>query len=87
MSRSQAKGTINVEEYKKHMKRAGVWSSCVGTGTIDEAPQVYKKTKHIMEYLEPTVDVELRLKPLYNFKAQDKKNKKFHGFKVHGTGR
>ncbi|KAJ3450248.1 RNA-splicing ligase rtcb [Anaeramoeba flamelloides] len=70
MSRTQAKRTVPLKEFKKVMKKAGVWSSCVVQSVLDEAPQVYKKYEEIMEFIEPTVKIERVLKPIYNFKAK-----------------
>jgi RNA-splicing ligase RtcB len=71
MSRSKAKSTIRLEDFQKRMKDAGVWSSCVGKSTLDEAPQAYKKADKIVEYLQETVDVKVRMFPVYNFKATE----------------
>ncbi|KAJ6246056.1 RNA-splicing ligase rtcb [Anaeramoeba flamelloides] len=70
MSRTKAKKTITLEDFKKVMKKADVWSSCVVKSVLDEAPQVYKNVEEIIKYLEPTVNIDLVLKPIYNFKAK-----------------
>lgn len=70
MSRSKAKETITLERYQETMKRSGVWTSCVGKGTLDEAPQAYKNPEEIIRYIEPTADIISRLVPIYNFKAE-----------------
>ena len=67
MSRRVAKGSIKLDDFKKRM--IGVWSSCVQKSTLDEAPQAYKKAEDIIGYLEPTVEIEMLMKPVYNFKA------------------
>lgn len=38
-------------------------------GTIDESPMAYKDPASIEENLVDSVEVKLRVKPLYNFKA------------------
>jgi len=69
MSRSKAKKSLDVDYFRKRMKQAGVWSSCVGKSTLDEAPMAYKKAQEIIDYLEPTVEIQCHMKPVYNFKA------------------
>lgn len=71
MSRSKAKVNIRLEDFQYKMKKAGVWSSCVGKNTLDEAPQAYKNADKIIELLADTVDIQVRMKPVYNFKATD----------------
>lgn len=71
-SRSAAKRTFTVEEYAKAME--GVYTTCVGMDTLDEAPFAYKDMQEIMDCIKPTVTILDRLKPIYNFKAgEDKK--------------
>lgn len=67
MSRSKAKETIPLEEYRKAMN--GIWSSSVSMETIDEAPSAYKPAGRIIGQIADTVDVIERIKPVYNFKA------------------
>jgi RNA-splicing ligase RtcB len=69
MSRGKAKASISMEEYKSRMKEAGVWTSCVGEGTLDEAPQAYKDPATIIEAIGDTVDIVDRWQEVYNFKA------------------
>jgi RNA-splicing ligase RtcB len=71
MSRTSAKAKIALEDFQEIMKNSGVWSSCISKNTLDESPQAYKKSKDIIKYLEPTVDIELQLTPIYNFKASE----------------
>lgn len=68
-SRSKAKELFTVEEYQKEMD--GVYSSCINSSTLDEAPFAYKDYKEIIECIEPTVKIKKRLKPIYNFKASE----------------
>jgi RNA-splicing ligase RtcB len=49
----------------------GIWSSVVCKDTLEESPMAYKKAKDVLDYISGTVEVEQRLKPLYNFKAVD----------------
>jgi RNA-splicing ligase RtcB len=69
LSRGKAKVTITIEDYKKRMEEAGVWTSCVGMQTLDEAPQAYKDPATIMESIGETVVILNRWKEVYNFKA------------------
>ncbi len=66
-SRSKAKEVFTMEEYKEAMQ--GIYTSCICEGTLDEAPFVYKDFEEIMEYIEPTVTIVERIKPIFNFKA------------------
>lgn len=67
MSRSQAKRAFTVEEFAESMK--GIYSTCVGRDTLDEAPMVYKPMESIIENIGDTVEIEKIIKPVYNFKA------------------
>ena len=67
LSRSKAKGSISMSEYKDSMK--GIYTTCVNRGTIDESPMVYKPMDEIMDNIKGTVDIEEVVKPVYNFKA------------------
>jgi RNA-splicing ligase RtcB len=69
MSRGKAKSTISVEDYRKRMEEAGVWTSCVGLETLDEAPQAYKDPSAITEVIGETVTILDQWKEVYNFKA------------------
>lgn len=69
MSRADAKQNISVSEFKKTMKDAGIFSTCVGKGTIDESPMAYKPMEEIVEIIKDTVDIVKVIKPIYNFKA------------------
>jgi len=69
MSRGAARKKLDVADFAKTME--GIWTSCVGKATLDEAPMVYKDPNTIEQAIGDTVDVELTVKPLYNFKASD----------------
>lgn len=66
-SRSKAKELFTVDEYANSME--GIYTTCINKSTLDEAPFVYKDYQEIMNYIQPTVDIEERLIPIYNFKA------------------
>ena len=69
MSRMEAKEKLDLEEYKETM--SGIYTTSVCTGTIDEAPMVYKPMQEIVDCIGDTVDIERIIKPVYNFKAAD----------------
>jgi RNA-splicing ligase RtcB len=71
MSRRQAKETLTVEEYKRQMAEAGVWSTCVGQGTLDESPMAYKDSSEIKRVIGDTVEILDHWKEIYNFKAKE----------------
>lgn len=69
MSRSVAKSSLSVKEFKDTMKEAGIFSTCVGKGTLDESPMAYKSMDDIVENVKDTVEILKVIKPIYNFKA------------------
>jgi len=66
-SRGEAKELFAVEEYAKEM--SGIFSTCIGSATLDESPMAYKPAQEIIEAVAETVDIDYIMKPLYNFKA------------------
>lgn len=69
MSRTRAKETVNIEEYKKSME--GIFTTSVNEETMDEAPMVYKPMDEIVKNIKDTVEIIKILKPIYNFKASE----------------
>ena len=69
MSRSAAKETFTVSEFKKQME--GIYTTSVGRSTLDECPMAYKGMGDIVNNIEPTVRIDAIIKPIYNFKAGD----------------
>lgn len=69
MSRSAAKETFTVSEFKKQME--GVYTTSVNRSTLDECPMAYKGMDDIVDNIEPTANVDAVIKPIYNFKAGD----------------
>jgi len=67
MSRSKAKQQIDIKDFENSM--TDIYSTSVGTSTLDEAPQAYKSIDEIKNAITDTVEVIDVLKPLYNFKA------------------
>lgn len=68
-SRTQAKKIFQLDDYKATM--AGIYSSCINRETLDEAPFAYKDWQEISELITPTVTIEKRLQPIFNFKATE----------------
>ncbi len=58
---------FTVEEFQKEME--GIYSTSVGSSTLDESPMAYKPMEEIVSLIEPTVDIIKVIKPVYNFKA------------------
>ncbi len=69
MSRSKAKETLSLDEYRKTMD--GIYTTSVNISTIDEAPMAYKSLSDIIGVISQSVEVIEVLKPIYNFKASD----------------
>lgn len=67
MSRSAAKQTFTIAEFEHSMK--GIYTTSVGTSTLDECPMAYKDMADIIANIGPTVKIEVVIKPVYNFKA------------------
>lgn len=67
MSRSEAKQSFTVSEFKKQMK--DVFTTSVNASTLDECPMAYKSIDDILSNIGDTVTVEHIIKPIYNFKA------------------
>ena len=67
MSRSKAKQTLSMDEYKTMME--GVYTTSVNEATLDEAPMAYKSLDDIIDVIKESVDVIDVMKPIYNFKA------------------
>lgn len=69
MSRSKAKKTLSLDEFKESM--SGVYTTSVGLPTIDEAPMAYKPIEEIVDNITDTVEVLEIIKPIYNFKSNE----------------
>lgn len=71
LKREDVKNRYTVSEFKKEMK--GIYSSCVGADTLDEAPFAYRPIAEIAEQIKETVEITEIWKPVYNFKAGSKR--------------
>lgn len=69
MSRTMAKHSVSLEEYKASME--GIYTTSVNESTIDEAPMAYKSLEDIIDVIRNSVDVIDIIKPVYNFKAAE----------------
>jgi RNA-splicing ligase RtcB len=77
MSRSKAFENLDVDEFKKQMADAGIYTTTADKSTLDEAPDAYKPMAEIVELIKPTVDIKFFMKPKMNIKAQEDKVKFF----------
>ena len=69
MSRKEASESLSMDVYRQQME--GIYTTCVSRRTIDEAPMAYKPIDDIVSQIGPTAEIVTRIKPLYNFKAED----------------
>lgn len=67
MSRTKAKSTYTVSEFKKQMK--GIYTTSVSSDTLDECPMAYKGMEDIVNNIGDTAEIVNIIKPIYNFKA------------------
>ena len=67
LSRSKAKDILSVTEFETQMD--GIYTTCVGQGTLDESPMAYKDMQSIINNIGDTVDIIEVIKPIYNFKS------------------
>ena len=67
MSRKVAQDNLTVDEFRQQM--AGIYTTCVSEGTLDESPMAYKGIDAITSQIGPTAEIVRRIKPVYNFKA------------------
>lgn len=67
MSRTKAKQSFTVSDFKKQMK--DIYTTSVNKETLDECPMAYKNMDDIVNNIGPTADIVKVIKPIYNFKA------------------
>ena len=67
MKREDVKKSFTVSAFKSEMK--GIYTSCIGSDTLDEAPFAYRRMNDILKVVGETITIDKVLKPLYNFKA------------------
>lgn len=67
MSRTKAKQSFNVSDFKNQMK--DVYTTSVNKETLDECPMAYKNMADIVNNIRPTAEIVKIIKPIYNFKV------------------
>ena len=67
MKREEVKQRFTVSAFRSEMK--GIYSSCIGNGTLDEAPFAYRPMQAIEKAIGQSVKLEKTIRPVYNFKA------------------
>lgn len=67
LKREDVKQRFTVSRFKAEMK--GIYCSCIGKETLDEAPFAYRGIEEIREAVADTVKIRKVLQPVYNFKA------------------
>ncbi len=66
LSRTEAKKTITMKEFKDSMK--GI-TGTIENGTLDEAPKAYKNIYDVMEKQKDSVKIISHIKPIINWKG------------------
>ncbi|MDR1354351.1 MAG: RtcB family protein [Oscillospiraceae bacterium] len=69
MSRKAAFASLSMAEYVAGM--INVFTTSINSDTLDESPMAYKSIDEIISHIAPTVDIVERLRPIYNFKANN----------------
>jgi len=67
LRRDEARQQYTVAAFRKEM--TGVYCSCIGADTLDEAPFAYRAMEEIKDAVADSVIVTAVLRPVYNFKA------------------
>lgn len=71
LSRTAAKKTLSLDDFKNEMK--GIYSTTISEETLDEAPGAYKSLDDIKKDIEDHIWISAILKPIYNFKGGSEK--------------
>lgn len=69
MSRSKAKSSLSMDEFKDTMK--DIYTTSVCFNTIDESPMAYKDSDVILNLIQDTCQILYVAKPLINLKSTD----------------
>lgn len=69
--RDEVKNSYTLSSFKADMK--GIYSPSVSKDTLDEAPVAYRNMEDILSKIEKTVEVSRILRPIYNFKAGNRR--------------
>lgn len=70
VSRNQARSTYTLSEFKKQM--SNIFTTSVNEDTLDECPMAYKGIDDIVNNIGDTAEIIKIIKPIYNFKANEK---------------
>ncbi len=70
-SRERMMNMHTVTEFKDEMQ--GIYCSCIGKDTLDEAPFAYRGSDYIKDAVRDTVSITKVLRPLYNYKGGSRK--------------
>ena len=68
LKREDVANQYTVSSFKEEMK--GIYTSCIGKETLDEAPFAYRKMEDMLEAVKDTVKINEVIHPVYNFKAK-----------------
>lgn len=71
MSRGAARRSLKMEDFKASM--TGIYTTSVCEDTIDESKMAYKPMESIVSAIKDTCDIVEIVKPIYNFKAVEKR--------------
>lgn len=69
MSRSEAKKTVSMDEFKASMD--GIVTTSVCEATLDESPMAYKDSEEITDLIRESVDIMAVFKPKISWKAAE----------------
>ena len=69
MSRMAAFKVLSMDEYVVEME--GIFTTSVNSKTLDESPMAYKSIDEIVSHIAPTAEIVERIRPTYNFKANE----------------
>lgn len=70
LKREDVKSRYTVSDFKREMK--GIYSSCIGADTLDEAPFAYRSIAETAEQIRDSIRITEILRPVYNYKAGSK---------------
>jgi RNA-splicing ligase RtcB len=69
MSRSEAKKSVSMEEFKASMN--GIVTTSVCEATLDESPMAYKDSEEITDLISESIDIMAVFKPKISWKAAE----------------
>ena len=66
LKRSEVKSRYTMAQFKTEMK--GIYCTCIGKETLDEAPFAYRRLEEIAGNIAETVEIDKVIRPVYNYK-------------------